>query len=55
MQIVYCGTVYGDKEALPAAAFELLRNPDASRMDVHLRREVSVTEPSFRRSYNLTC
>ena len=42
MQIVYGGTVYGDKETLPAVAFELLKNPDASRLDEHLRREVSI-------------
>jgi hypothetical protein len=42
MQIVYCGTVYEDKESLPAVAFELLKKTDASRLDEHLRREVSV-------------
>lgn len=42
IQIVYCGTVYGDKETLPAVAFELLKNPDGSRLDEHLRREVSI-------------
>ena len=40
MHMVYCGTVYTDKETLPAAAFELLRNPATNRQDEHLRREV---------------
>ena len=41
MHIVYCGTVYADKDTLPAAAFELLKIPDTNRQDEHLRREVS--------------